>query len=101
MSALGVELKINVHVEPIEGVSMSEYDFTCTFFTYKNKAVVIPKNKMSKIDNDNYIAVVDTSKTGAGCLKMKFEADIPDDEVEDGFRKEVELVDLNIPILAI
>jgi hypothetical protein len=101
MSALGTELKINVHVEPIGGIRMSEYDFTCVFYVYKNKCLVINKRDMTKVDDDNYIANVDTTKIGAGCLKMRFEAEIPDSDINDGFRKEVELVDLNIPIIAV
>ena len=40
MSALGTELKINVHVEPIDGLHMSEYDFECVFFVYKNRPLL-------------------------------------------------------------
>lgn len=101
MSALGTEIKINVHVEPIGGIRMSEYDFTCVFYAYKNKCLEINKREMVKVDDDNYIAKVDTSKIGAGNLKMRFEAEIPDSDMNDGFRREVELVDLNIPIIAI
>lgn len=101
MSALGTELKINVHVEPIGGTRMSEYDFTCVFYVYKNKCLEVRKRDMTKVDDDNYIANVDTTKIGAGNLKMRFEAEIPDSDMNDGFRREVELVDLNIPIIAI
>ena len=80
---------------------MSEYDFTCVFYAYKNKCLEINKREMVKVDDDNYIAKVDTSKIGAGNLKMRFEAEIPDSDMNDGFRREVELVDLNIPIIAI
>ena len=101
MSALGTELKINVHVEPIDGMHMSEYDFKCVFFVYKNRPLVVKKNEMTKVDDDNYIAKIDTEKVGVGNLKMKFVAEIPDSDMNDGFRREVELVDLNIPIIAI
>ena len=101
MSALGTELKINVHVEPIDGLHMSEYDFECVFFVYKNRPLVVRKNDMTKVDDDNYIAKVDTEKVGVGSLKMKFIAEIPDSDMNDGLRKEVELVDLNIPIIPV
>lgn len=101
MSALGTELKINVHVEPIGGIRMSEYDFTCMFYVYKNKVLEVKKQEMVKVDEDNYIAKVDTSKIGAGNLKMRFEAEIPDSDMNDGFRREIEFVDLNIPIIAV
>ena len=101
MSALGTELKINVHVEPIGGIRMSEYDFTCVFYVYNNKCLEVRKRDMVKADDDNYIANVDTSKIGAGNLKMRFEAEIPDSDMNDGLRKEVELVDLNIQIILV
>ena len=101
MSALGTELKINVHVEPIDGMHMSDYDFECVFFVYKNRPLVIKKNEMTKVDEDNYIAKVDSAKVGVGNLMMKFTADIPDSDMNDGLRKEVELVDLNIPIIPV
>ena len=101
MSVLGTELKINVHVEPIDGLHMSDYDFTCTFFVYKNKSVVVNKKDFTRVDDDNYIAKVDSVKVGAGQLKMKFEADIPDSDMDDGFRKEVELVDLGVTIVPV
>lgn len=101
MSALGTELKINVHVEPIDGLHMRDYDFECVFFVYKNRSLVVRKNDMTKVDDDNYIAKVDTEKVGVGSLKMKFIAEIPDSDMNDGLRKEVELVDLNIPIIPV
>lgn len=101
MSALGTELKINVHVEPIDGLHMSDYDFECVFFVYKNRPLVVKKNEMTKVDEDNYIAKVDSAKVGTGNLMMKFVADIPDSDMNDGLRKEVELVDLNIPIIPV
>ena len=101
MSALGTELKINIHVEPIEGMHMSEYDFECVFFVYKNRPLVVKKNEMTKVDEDNYIAKVDSAKVGVGNLLMKFVAEIPDSDMNDGLRKEVELVDLQLPIIPV
>ena len=46
MSALGTEFKMNVHLEPIDGLHMSGYDFECAFYVYTNRKVVIPKSKM-------------------------------------------------------
>ena len=49
MSALGTELKINVHVEPIDGLHMSDYEFECAFYVYTNKKIVISKSEMPKL----------------------------------------------------
>ena len=98
MIILGTELKINVAAEPINGFHMDDYDFTCTFFTSKNNKLVLSKTQMKRVDNDNYIAMIDTSQIGVGALRLRFEADIPDDDFEDHFRKEISLIDLKIQI---
>lgn len=68
MSDFG-EFKLKVHLEPIDGFHMSEYDFECALYVYTNRKVVIPKSKMRKMDDDNYIAVVnsiDAMRIGRG-----------------------------------
>ena len=92
----GTDLKINIHVEPISGLTMSQYDFECLFYTSSlTKSIRIKKENMIKVDNQNYIAVVDSSKTGHGRLNMKITAYIPDDNIyyRDGIRKEVKLIE--------
>ena len=91
MSALGTELKINVHVDPIDGLHMSDYDFECAFFVYTNKKVVITKKEMKKVDDDNYIALIDKVKglqLGRGTINMEITAHIPDGDFDDGLRTE-------------
>ena len=91
MSALGTEFKINVHAEPIEGLHMSDYDFECVFYVYTNKRVVIKKSEMKKVDDDNYLAMIDTKKglmLGRGKVNMEFTAYIPDGDFDDGVRTE-------------
>lgn len=91
MSALGTEFKINVHVEPIGGFHMSSYDFECVFYVYSNKRVIITKSEMKKVDDDNYLAIIDTAKAlqiGRGKVNMEFTAHIPDNDFNDGLRTE-------------
>lgn len=92
MSALGTELKINVHVEPIDGYHMSGYDFECQFYVYTNKSVAISKADMIKVDDDNYLALITSElaqKIGRGTIKMKITAHIPDADFPDGMRTEI------------
>lgn len=92
----GTDLKINVHIEPISGLTMSQYDFECLFYTSSLiKSIRIKKENMIKVDNQNYIAVVDSGKTGHGRLNMKITAYIPDDSIyyRSGTRKEVKLIE--------
>lgn len=98
MSSIGTELKINVHVEPIDGFHMSDYDFTCRFYIYTNRYVELKKSEMIRVDDDNYIACIDSSKLGAGLVMMRITALIPDDDFPDGLRTEVETVDTKVTI---
>lgn len=91
MIVLGTELKINVHVEPIDGLHMSDYDFECAFYIYRNKRVVIKKSEMKQVDEDNYIAMIDSEKAailGRGRLNMEITAYIPDGDFADNRRTE-------------
>ncbi|WP_296122606.1 hypothetical protein [uncultured Bacteroides sp.] len=98
MSSIGTELKINVHVEPIDGFHMSDYDFTCRFYIYANRYVELGKSEMIRMDDDNYIACIDSSKLGTGNIMMRIMAYIPDADFSDGFRTEVETVDTMVII---
>ena len=91
MSVLGTEFKINVHIEPIDGMHMSEYNFECAFYVFTNKKVVIPKADMKIVDDDNYIAIIDVEKAmkiGRGKVLVDITAHIPDSDFDDGFRTE-------------
>lgn len=89
MSNIGTELKINVHVEPIDGLHMADYDFACLFYVHSGKFVEVRKNEMQRVDDDNYVALVDTSKTGPGEIVMRITARIPDSDFPDLLRTEV------------
>lgn len=65
MSQTG-EYKFILRLDPIDGLHMSDYDFECALYVYTNRKVVIPKSKMRKVDDDNYIAKVDSAKVGVG-----------------------------------
>lgn len=102
------EYKVNVHAEPIDGLSMDGYDFECQFYIYSNRVVTIKKADMKQNevngqpDPDNYIAILDSEKVkalGRGSVKMRFIARIPDTDFPDRTRTEVaEVNNLNIII---
>lgn len=85
---LGTELKINVHIEPIGKLHMSDYNFFAKFFTKETRVVSISKEDMIKEDDDNYLALLDTRNLTAGALKVIIEAEIPDADFK-GYRTEV------------
>lgn len=98
MSSLGTKFKINIHVEPIDGLHMDDYDFSCRFYVYTNRVVRIEKKDMIQVDQDNYIACVDSSKLGIGAVMMRITAFIPDVDFPDRLRTEVETVSTGITI---
>ncbi len=89
MSSVGTIYKYNVNVEPIDGLTMDEYDFTVQWYVYENRSIITKKSELIRKDSENYHALVDSSKTGAGQLKFKLTAQIPDSDCLSGFRTEV------------
>ena len=98
MSSIGTELKINIHVEPIGGLSMDDYDFQADFYVYRNRKVSVRKEEMIRVDENDYIAIVDTERTGMGKIRMRLTAYVPDEDLPDGLRTEIATVDTDITI---
>lgn len=91
MSALGTEFKLNVHLEPLDGLHMSDYDFEVALYVYTNRKVVFQKSKLKKVDDDNYLLMVDTAdalRIGRGRINAEITAYIPDSDFSDGLRTE-------------
>ena len=102
MSLLGSEFKINVHVEPIDGYCMNDYDFQCSFYVVPNRKVTIKKDAMKMVDNDNFRAMIDSDqcvKLGKGVLQMEITAHIPDTDFQDGYRTEKALTCTGVVIV--
>lgn len=98
MSSLGTELKINVHLDRMDGYKMSDIDFSCDFYVYTNRRITVKKEAMVKVDDDNYVACFDSSQLGVGKIMCRVTAFIPDADFEDVLRKEVETVETNVTI---
>lgn len=94
---LGTQIKLNIHIDPISSLTMDDYEFEAEFFCGSTRLKAL-KNEMIKVDSDNYIALVDTSKLGAGKLRCKVTARIPDTDFSDGLRTEVVDLDTGIEI---
>ena len=96
----GTEVKLNINIEPIDGIYMKDYDFVVEFFcnSLKPKKVVINKSEAIMIDSSNYIFCVDTANVGKGKLECKVIAYIPDGDFKDGKRTEVARLSTGIEI---
>ena len=95
MITYGSDIKMNVSIEPISGLSMSGYEFECAFFIYDNRKVVVTKKQMEKVDDDNYIASIygDSARIlGRGRLMVEVTAHVPDGVFPSGFRTEKAVV---------
>lgn len=99
MVGIGTELKINIGIEPIDGYTMDDYDFNAEFFVYRNKTVSVSKNDMVRVDENNYIALLDSNDVGSGRLMVVVTAYIPDSDFQDGLRTEVSRGDTGIIII--
>ena len=96
---IGTQLKLNIHIDPLGSLHASDYDFECKFFVFQKKAITVTKSEMVKIDNDNYVALIDTAVLGIGNLHMTLTAQIPDADFEGVLRKEIVCVPTNIDIV--
>lgn len=96
---IGTELKLNIHIEPIGEITMNDYDFEVEVYCSPKRPVMATKKDMIRIDSNNYVVLVDTNEVGAGELKCKVTAHIPDADFEDGFRTEIAAIDTGISII--
>lgn len=95
---LGTELKLNVHIEPMGDLTMDDYNFEVEVYCSPVRPIHILKEDAVRIDSDNYVVLVDTNVLGAGDLKCKVTAYVPDEDFDDYFRTEVLCVDTGIDI---
>lgn len=98
MSVVGTQLKINLQLKGLGSYRMSDIDFTCDFYINPGTVVSIPKSEMVKADDDNYIALLDTTTLGSGIIQAKITAQIPDDDFPEGFRREIAKTSTGISI---
>ena len=101
---LGTELKLKVGIEPMGGLHMSEYDFEVEAYCNEKSVVTASKKEgvltnLVENDEDSYLALIDTSKIGAGKLKCRVIAYIKDNDFSDFLRTEVDVKDTGITIL--
>ena len=94
----GSEFKINVSMDPIDGNSMSNTFFKCIFYC-GDKSITLDKDDMIQVDDNNYVAPLDSSKLGIGNIKIRYDVDIPDEDFDDGYRHEIAIINTGINII--
>lgn len=93
---VGTEVKLNIHIEPLDGLAMEDYNFKVEVFTSPKNRVTITKEQARKIDANNYLIMVNTAKVGQGLLRCEVTAYIPDGDFDDALRTEVALIETGI-----
>ena len=96
MSSVGTEYKVNIHMEPMGEIHLADCEVVAEFHTGTSRKHIITKQEMRKVDDDNYIAIVDSAMTGSGKLGVKLILGLPDADCDDGVRKEVQNLDTGI-----
>lgn len=106
---LGTELKLKISIDKIGEYTMDDYDFEVELYCNPKKAAKIVKSSDPKKDTPSkyvkdeegsgYILLVDSREVGAGNMKCKITAYIPDMDFYDGLRTEVAIIDTNITIV--
>ena len=87
MTDLGTIYKLNIHIEGLP-TNMDDVDFTARFYCFR-ESIELSKENMIRIDEINYIAVIDSKKIGKGSIKMQIVVDVPDADVDGGIRTEI------------
>lgn len=85
---IGSDVKINITMEPLDGMTLRATEWTCEFFAIRGK-VAVSKSEATMVDDNNYICPVDTTKIGKGELCAVLKVRIPDGSFPDGYRDEV------------
>lgn len=99
MKTIGSDLKLGINVENIGGdLHLADCEFQVTFFTSKSKKVTIDKKDLIKVDDDNYVATINSNDVGIGILNMTMELFIPDHDFIDGYRREINTVCTGVTI---
>jgi hypothetical protein len=86
MSGFGTQFAIKVNMTPMDGVHMADVEFKAKFYVYQNKVLELDKSVMVKVDEDNYLAFVDSTKVGKGQIKYRLFVKVPDENGESGYR---------------
>ena len=95
---IGTELKLNINIQPIDGLTMTDYDFEVMLISgiIAAKSKTYSKNELVKDDDNNYILPFNTQDVGLGKIVCRIIAHLPDGAFSD--RKRTEIVDIDTGI---
>jgi len=87
---LGTEARILIKVIDITGVRLEDCQFACKFYAddKENLNQILAREQMMQVDEDSYIAFVDSSLVGLGRIRVDMLLFIPDASAPSGNRQE-------------
>lgn len=97
MIPYGGEEEINLTIEPIDGFMLVHFDWVAEFRGHRG-VVKVTKEQAVRSDDNNYICVVDTLKTGTGDLICTLTAYVPNNRMPNGVRRMVDTFDTGMTI---
>lgn len=93
-----------INLNPIDGVTMDDYDFEvdiyCAPLLAKTKMITVPKNQTRRINENSYVVRLFTTELGTGDLWLRVRAYLPDPDFNDGIRPEVLYFDTGLYLAA-
>lgn len=95
---LGSEQKLNVNIKPVAEFTADDFDFVVDVYCSPKRTSTKTKSELIRVDEENYVFLLDTNEVGAGEVKAKVTAYIPDYDYADTFRTEVSMYATNIVI---
>ena len=96
---IGTELKLNISIENIGDLTMDDYNFDIEVYCSAKRIISINKADAIRIDENNCMVLIDTNNLGAGDVKCRITAYIPDVDFDDSIRTEVICVDAGVSIV--
>lgn len=93
------EIKMLVQLEPIGELRADDYEFEVEAKTWQQKVVRLKKSDTIRVDENSRIVVIDSANVGAGDLKIRIKAQIPDSDMPDQYRTEICVLDTDIQVV--
>ena len=86
---LNGDVKLNIHLEPIDGLTMDDYDFDVEVYCSTRNVLTFRKTDLKRVDESNFQLAFNTGDVGVGEIKVRVIARIPDGDFSDGVRDEL------------
>lgn len=95
---LGSDVKIAFSAELPDGLTMREVPFTATVYNADRQdvQVVMTKDACIMVNDNEYVALVETDTLGVGLYMLKVVFEIPDTDYPMGYRRQVVRINPNV-----